>query len=418
MAKFRAVDPAGRLSASDFATPAGRGGRSIAEPVYQLGYVLSAFRQSDHYYAKELIEHIGGDAFAAVEGFLSGMVPAIEVMLTTTLAGGVAGAVGGSFFFGIGAIPGAVFGAEAGAEAGVALLTVMGIGYLLPWIQTSLEEVVSSIREAAAIAWDSRGSNQQIDKAAQQFGHARAVFARAILAALIQLVLAKGMKAASEALGQARFSDQVLRWLNRTIKEQAKPLAALAEERFVPPTTGSYTYDMVNNPGPLAKTGGALAELRASPAGNFIGGKYNEATLSRPTVLFRAQPKTLVRIDSAGNYDFNPDTKIGRWFSAEPPASAALARIDRALPDHWLDSEGNYTGTSSAETTVAVRLPAGTKVYYGPTSSQGGVLAGGMSQIQIYVPDIQSIPGLEIISETSLQRDTMSAVVDKLKAAK
>lgn len=194
--------------------------------------------------------------------------------------------------------------------------------------------------------------------------------------------------------------------------DSEEPLDAETAERFTPPNTAHYQYDMINDPGPLAKLGGA----RVPPAANFSAGKYNETVLTKPTILYRAQPKALLKIDGDGQYDWNPETRIGRWFSPEPPASAAMARIDAALPDHWIDPhDASHLGSSSAESVLAVLLPAGVKVYYGPTSAQGGVHVGGMYKIQVYVPDIGAIAGVRILSEAALDPPTMQGVVETLR---
>jgi hypothetical protein len=194
--------------------------------------------------------------------------------------------------------------------------------------------------------------------------------------------------------------------------DSQESLEAEPAERFIPPNTTHYQYDMINDPGPLAKAGGG----RVPPAANFSAGKYNETVLTKPTVLFRAQPKALLKIGGDGQYDWDPKTRIGRWFSPEPPASAAVARIDAALPDHWIDPhDAAYLGSSMAESVLAVRLPAGVKVYYGPTSAQGGVLVGGMHKIQVYVPDVAAIPGVRVLSEEPLGAATMQGVVETLR---
>lgn len=196
-------------------------------------------------------------------------------------------------------------------------------------------------------------------------------------------------------------------------EESASPVDFEPPVRFKPPDTAHYKYDMINDPGPLARVSG---NARVPPAANFSAGKYNETVLKQPTVLFRVQPKALVKIDGQGQYDWNPRTRVGGWFSPDPPQSAALARIDSALPDHWIDPrDAGYLGSSSAETLLAVRLPAGVKVYYGPVSGQGGVHVGGANKIQLYVPDIAAIPGIRILAEESLAPATMQGVADALR---
>jgi hypothetical protein len=141
----------------------------------------------------------------------------------------------------------------------------------------------------------------------------------------------------------------------------------------------SYKYNMVHNPGPLAAR-------RGNPAANFAGGRYNEITLPRDTTLYRAGQR---------------GTPLGQWFTADPPRSVAQSRIDTAVLPHWIDPKtGASSGASPLDTAYAVRFPAGTKIYHGPTANQGGVYVGGADQI--FVPEPWKIPGTTVLGDGPL----------------
>ena len=135
-----------------------------------------------------------------------------------------------------------------------------------------------------------------------------------------------------------------------------------------PRRPGEYDYDL-DNPGPL--TG-----KRGSPDRNFRGLKYNVRVLEEDRVYYRA--------GRAGGGDHS----FGRWFTEEPPTSAASVRVDSAVRDVWTNNRtGAFMGQSPIEWVYPVRVPKGTTIYEGPTGSQGGVHLGGDDRIQIYIED-------------------------------
>lgn len=141
------------------------------------------------------------------------------------------------------------------------------------------------------------------------------------------------------------------------------------------------SYDMVNNPAPLAS-------LPNKPAANFSGGKYVSVTLDEDVTLYRAG-------DANGK-------ALGQWFTQDAPSSTAQVRIDTAVKPQWIDPEtGVLTGTSPVNAVYAVKIPAGTEVYIGPVGSQGGIYVGGSDINQIFVPQPWKIPGVEVIGPPS-----------------
>lgn len=132
-------------------------------------------------------------------------------------------------------------------------------------------------------------------------------------------------------------------------------------------TSGSYD---ALNPGPLDD----------SLAGTFSGGRYNEVVLTEDVVLHRAG---------------TGDRPLGQFFTQQPADGILQSRIDSAVLPTWPGG-----GTSPINSTFEVRIPAGTRVYVGEVSSQGGAFVGGTQQI--VVPRPWEIDGVEVLSRTPL----------------
>jgi RHS repeat-associated protein len=128
-------------------------------------------------------------------------------------------------------------------------------------------------------------------------------------------------------------------------------------------------YDAMN-PGPLPD----------DLAGTFAGGRYQEVVLSAHTVLHRAG---------------EANKPLGQFFDTTPAQGVLQARIDKAVLPRWPGG-----GTSPIDTTHAVQVPAGTKVYVGPVSSQGGSFVGGTQQV--VVPKPWTIPGVKPVGSAPL----------------
>lgn len=130
------------------------------------------------------------------------------------------------------------------------------------------------------------------------------------------------------------------------------------------------TYSAIR-PGPLADN---LAET-------FSGGRYTVVTLEKDTVLYRAG---------------TVDQPLGQFFSSEPPIGVVQTRIDKAVLPEWPGG-----AKSPINTTFAIKIPAGTKVYAGEVGSQGGFYIGGSQQIVVQKPWL--IDGVKVISSSPLK---------------
>ena len=126
-----------------------------------------------------------------------------------------------------------------------------------------------------------------------------------------------------------------------------------------------YSYNMIENPGPLL-------EINETAAKSFASGKYNVKILEEDTVFFRAG---------------NSDSPLGQYYTRDIPESVIKVRIESAVKPQWIDRDtGVLTGTSELTDIYATKFPKGTVYYEGPTGSQGGVYIGGKEQIFINKP--------------------------------
>ena len=126
-----------------------------------------------------------------------------------------------------------------------------------------------------------------------------------------------------------------------------------------------YSYNMIENPGPLL-------EINETAAKSFASGKYNVKILEEDTVFFRAG---------------NSDSPLGQYYTRDIPESVIKVRIESAVKPQWIDRDtGVVKGTSELTDIYATKFPKGTVYYEGPTGSQGGVYIGGKEQIFINKP--------------------------------
>jgi uncharacterized protein YukE len=135
-----------------------------------------------------------------------------------------------------------------------------------------------------------------------------------------------------------------------------------------------YNFNVLSD-GPLTRDM-APEQLSTSPANSFASGKYDMVSSDRPYLLFKAGDR--------------PNS--GSYFSLEPPASEAQARIDQAIKPQWLHMEADPKTGILVEKGPYSDLTKGyvyvvddphTPVAIGPTGSQGGPYMGG--DIQVYV---------------------------------
>ncbi|MGA3187432.1 MAG: DUF6861 domain-containing protein [Bryobacteraceae bacterium] len=153
-----------------------------------------------------LPEYLPAETGRDVTG-LGAMVPALleslRLLAATTLAGAAGGAVAGTPFFGVGAVPGAIFGAEAGLDAGLYLLFLAGVPALAQYVKDGIGQVIALVQQGIAIAWNAPDSDMaqlEIERAARRLAQAIAVWCRIVLEAVVLYLLGKGAAGAAHQL--------------------------------------------------------------------------------------------------------------------------------------------------------------------------------------------------------------------------
>jgi hypothetical protein len=104
--------------------------------------------------------------------------------------------------------------------------------------------------------------------------------------------------------------------------------------------------------------------LREAQLGDtFRSSTYDEVRLTEDRVFYR-------------DYS-NPEKRFSAFWTREPSSGPFQSMLDSAILPEW----GNR-----ADHTIAVRVPAGTTVYEGPTAGQGGLVGGGD---QVVIPKVE-----------------------------
>ncbi|MCT4701793.1 hemagglutinin repeat-containing protein, partial [Enterobacteriaceae bacterium H20N1] len=173
---------------------------------------------------------------------------------------------------------------------------------------------------------------------------------------------------AAGGAGIAKGGSVLTEKIAAKVVSKAEDLASHSMAPFPSKVLGEYS---AIKPGPLDN----------DLAGTFSGGKYKEMVLQEDTILYRGGVS---------------DKPYGQFFSTEAPQGVLQTRIDKAVLPKWPGG-----GTSPIDTSFAIKIPAGTKVYVGEVGSQNGVYVGGTQQIVVVKP--WTIKGTEIIESKPLK---------------
>jgi hypothetical protein len=205
--------------------------------------------------------------------------------------------------------------------------------------------------------------------------------APAVAATILSGGAAAGVRGASTTSRVAATGSRLL-----TASADGERLLSTSTKLRTMLTAAGHQFEHdVMRPGVLTPEGASLAELRASAAQTFAGGKYDLVTSNEPYVVFKAG-----------------EHPGGRFFSLDPPVSEAQVRIDSAVKPVWTDAHGNYLGSSPLDKGYAfvVENPKH-PVAMGPVSGQGGVYLGGPERIQVFIDD-RAASQLRLIDEWKL----------------
>ncbi|MGP1434207.1 MAG: hypothetical protein ACTTKP_08000, partial [Catonella sp.] len=212
--------------------------------------------------------------------------------------------------------------------------------------------------------------------------------------AVVNKIKTQGVNTAVEEVVEKAVKETSEEVTEEVAEKGAKSLANNSDEMIskgLSNTKTKYAYNMIENPGPLA-------EVRGNPASNFISGKYNIETLDEDIILYRSGKEGGLTIPG------KEQNALGQWFTREPAESVAKVRIDSAVKAQWIDPKtGVLTGTSTIESTYAIKIPKGTIIYEGPVGYQGGIYLGGENCNQIFVSEPWKIHDVKPLSETPIK---------------
>lgn len=162
------------------------------------------------------IRRLGEDMRGVVEAIVPALKLALGIVGASAAIGGVIGGVGGAFLGGAGAVPGAVSGVSTGASAGLALLSLLGLAFLIEFVGDRLGEVGAMLDLGFEAALEANGSEPRIDIAAQRFGDAMGLFVTLVVEGLVLLCVSRGMTAGVKAIRSSRLGAGLAGVLERS----------------------------------------------------------------------------------------------------------------------------------------------------------------------------------------------------------
>jgi hypothetical protein len=158
-------------------------------------------------------QETGYELRSVLAGLLPGLVQMIVVLGVTTFLGAAIGGIVGALFGGVGAAPGAVVGADLGLDIGMALLTWLGLAFLVTFIIKGFAELLTTLKNGVQTAWAARNltgtaEQTQVERAAHDFASCVAILFRLILEAIVAYLLKKAAVGATRsAVATARVAQ-------------------------------------------------------------------------------------------------------------------------------------------------------------------------------------------------------------------
>jgi len=174
-----------------------------------------------------ILKETGYELTSLLKGLLPGLLQMIVAVGATTILGAAIGGIVGFFFGGAGAAPGVVIGGELGFDLGMAIISWLGLAFLIVSIAKGFVELLDTLKNGIELAWEARnlqGGDQQrqIDRAADQLARVSGILMRLILEAIVAYLLKK--VAMSSTRGAMATVNGV-----RTVGAQATAEASVAE---------------------------------------------------------------------------------------------------------------------------------------------------------------------------------------------
>jgi len=400
-----------------------------------LGCLLEAYRLALPLAPAAVYKETGYQLGGLISGLLPGLLEMLAALGATTVAGAGIGAVVGFFAGGAGAIPGAAVGADLGFDVGMAILTWLGVGFLLKSIGTGLGELTALVSGASQRAWHaaqlpSGRRNTEIQHAANDLAKAVGVVVRLLLQGIVAYLLKNAAMASSRA---ALATGQAVRTAGSEVVAEQTVAELVGKLRASKLGDGFANWvqknwrDLVKDPRfrpRAAEGGGAASAAQSSARTSARGGSTGPPAATRDSPLLPKKvglepgavpgappkldvtppvqppdPRFQIKPDDVDTFAQTPTfetlgegTKIYRivgqgsnpagsyWSLDPPPATEAEWRAGSAVQNGW-NGDGAYV--------VHEVGPDGLQVWKGPAGPQlssvdGYYLPGG--DTQLFVP--------------------------------
>src|SRR5882724_8926635 len=172
-----------------------------------------------------ILKETGYEISSLLSALIPGLLQVVVVVGATTLLGAAIGGIVGFLFGGVGAIPGAAVGGELGLDLGVAILTWLGVAFLVVSIAKGFVEMLDALRNGIEWAWAARilpkaAEAKQVSAAAHELARTVGILFRLILQAIVVYLLKKAAVSATrgamstagavQAEGAAAVSDATI----------------------------------------------------------------------------------------------------------------------------------------------------------------------------------------------------------------
>jgi hypothetical protein len=165
--------------------------------------VVNAYSRALRLAPEAVYRETGYQLGQVIDSLLPSLLQMLAVLGISAMVGASAGAAIGFFLGGVGAAPGAAVGATLGLETGTAVLTWMGLGFLVVAIGQGMGESTGVLRRGIRQAWhapEHHFPHFETDRAAEDLARAVGILFRLILQGLLAYVLKNGAVSASRAV--------------------------------------------------------------------------------------------------------------------------------------------------------------------------------------------------------------------------
>jgi hypothetical protein len=184
-------------------------------------YVTDAWDLCMRRFAEKAIHrYVGKGFYDVVKSVFPPLFPALGGFIATTIVSALVGLSLGALCGGIGAAPATIIGAKIGMAIGMWILGWMGVGFLLMFLSDRVGELGVLLKSGVLRAWNSAGSDKEIELAARDLAEMLGLFYSLLLQGLVQyLVKAADDGRVTEAMQQLRNSrlfricEKLEKWL-------------------------------------------------------------------------------------------------------------------------------------------------------------------------------------------------------------